>query len=134
MFTQIKTRSAPVIINEMKLKSGRAQAVIINSGNANAARGSEGSRTRARCAPPRRSALGIADDLVLVASTGVIGRPLPIEKITTAVPSLVAALGSDGMTAARAILTTDAFAKTAAAEVDLGDRTIRIGGIAKGRG
>lgn len=134
MFTQIKTRSAPVILNEMKLKSGRAQAVIINSGNANAATGERGfTDARTMCAAAAK-ALGIADDLVLVASTGVIGRPLPIEKITTAVPSLVAALGSDGMTAARAILTTDAFAKTAAAEVDLGDRTIRIGGIAKGAG
>jgi glutamate N-acetyltransferase/amino-acid N-acetyltransferase len=134
MFTQIKTRSAPVIINEMKLKSGRAQAVIINSGNANAATGERGfADARTMCAAAAK-ALGITDDLVLVASTGVIGRPLPIEKITTAVPSLVAALGSDGMTAARAILTTDAFAKTAAAEVDLGDRTIRIGGIAKGAG
>ena len=134
MFTQIKTRSAPVIVNEMKLKSGRAQAVIINSGNANAATGERGFADAHTMCAAAAKALGIADDLVLVASTGVIGRPLPIEKITTAVPSLVAALGSDGMTAARAILTTDAFAKTAAAEVDLGDRTIRIGGIAKGAG
>jgi glutamate N-acetyltransferase/amino-acid N-acetyltransferase len=133
-FTQIKTRSAPVIINEMKLKGGRAQAVVINSGNANAATGQRGfADARAMTAAVAKS-LGISDDLVLGTSTGVIGRPLPIDKITAAAPALVAALGTDGMTAARAMLTTDAFTKTAAAEVDLGGAVIKIGGIAKGAG
>lgn len=134
MFTQIKTRSAPVIINEMKLKAGRAQAVVINSGNANAATGQRGFVDARTMTAAVAAALGISDDLVLGTSTGVIGRPLPIEKITAAVPSLVASLGPDGMTAARAILTTDAFTKTAAAEVDLGDGVVKIGGMAKGAG
>jgi glutamate N-acetyltransferase/amino-acid N-acetyltransferase len=134
MFTQIKTRAAPVIINEMKLKAGRAQALVINSGNANAATGERGFADARAMTAAVAAALGIGDDLVLGTSTGVIGRPLPIDKITAAVPALVAALGADGMAAARAILTTDAFTKTAAAEVDLGDGVVRIGGIAKGAG
>lgn len=133
-FTQIKTRSAPVTINETKLKAGRAQAVIINSGNANAATGARGFADARAMTVAVATTLGISDDLVLGTSTGVIGRPLPIEKITAAVPALAAALGPDGMAAARAIMTTDAFTKTAAAEVDLGDGVVKIGGIAKGAG
>jgi len=133
-FTQIKTRSAPVIINEMKLKAGRAQAVVINSGNANAATGARGFADAGAMTAAVAQALGIGDDLVLGTSTGVIGRPLPIDKITAAAPALVAALGPDGMTAARAMITTDAFTKTAAAEVDLGNAVVKIGGIAKGAG
>jgi glutamate N-acetyltransferase/amino-acid N-acetyltransferase len=80
------------------------------------------------------AALGCAVEHVLVASTGVIGRPLPIDKIRAGVPAAVAALGADGMAAANAIMTTDAFPKTAAAAIDLGDGRVVIGGIAKGAG
>ncbi len=134
MFTTNKMRSAPVIQNEAKLTSGRAQAMIINSGNANACTGRRGFEDARAMGTATAAALGIPEALVLVASTGVIGRPLPIEKITSATPTLVAALGRDGMTAANAMLTTDAFPKTAAVEVDLGDGRIAIGGIAKGAG
>ncbi len=134
MFTTNKMRSAPVIQNEIKLASGRAQAMIINSGNANACTGRRGVDDARIMGASAAAALGIPEALVLVASTGVIGRPLPIEKITAATPRLVAALGRDGMTAARAILTTDAFPKTAAVEIDLGDGRVAIGGIAKGAG
>jgi glutamate N-acetyltransferase/amino-acid N-acetyltransferase len=78
--------------------------------------------------------LGVPADAVLATSTGVIGRPLPIDRITAGIPRLIASLGADGMTAARAIMTTDAFSKTAAARVDLGDGQVTIGGIAKGAG
>ncbi len=134
MFTTNKMRSAPVIQNEIKLASGRAQAMIINSGNANACTGRRGVEDARTMGAAAAAALAIPEGLVLVASTGVIGRPLPIEKITAATPRLVAALGRDGMMAARAILTTDAFPKTAAVEIDLGDGRIAIGGIAKGAG
>jgi glutamate N-acetyltransferase/amino-acid N-acetyltransferase len=133
-FTQIKTRAAGVIVNEARLRSGRAQAVVINSGNANAGTGERGFADARAMAASAAAALGISEELVLATSTGVIGRPLPIDRITQAMPSLVAALGSDGMAAAQAILTTDAFPKTAAAAVDLGDGQISIGGIAKGAG
>jgi len=133
-FTQIKTRAAGVIINEARLKSGRTQAVVINSGNANACTGVRGFADARAMSASAAAALGIPEDLVLATSTGVIGRPLPIERITQAMPRLVAALGPHGLAAAQAITTTDAFLKTAAAEVDLGDGLVTIGGIAKGAG
>jgi glutamate N-acetyltransferase/amino-acid N-acetyltransferase len=134
MFTTNRMRSAPVIQSEAKLTSGRAQAVIINSGNSNACTGPQGHADARAMAEAAGQALGIAGDLVLVASTGVIGRPLPMDKIRAGIPRAVAALGPDGMAAAHAILTTDAFPKTAAARVDLGDGPATIGGIAKGAG
>ncbi len=133
-FTQIKTRAAPVIINEARLKAGRAQAVVINSGNANACTGEQGFADARAMAAAAAAALGISEDLVLVTSTGVIGRPLPIDRITQGIPRLVAALGADGLAAAHAITTTDAFPKTAAVGVDLGDGRVTIGGMAKGAG
>lgn len=134
MFTQITTRAASVVINEQKLSSGRAQAVIINSGNANACTGEQGFVDARAMAAAAAAALDIGDDLVLATSTGVIGRPLPIDRITEGVPALVSALGPDATAAAQAILTTDAFPKTAIAAVDLGDGQVTIGGIAKGAG
>ncbi|MDR7483263.1 MAG: bifunctional glutamate N-acetyltransferase/amino-acid acetyltransferase ArgJ [Armatimonadota bacterium] len=134
VFTTNKMRSAPVILSEARLRAGRAQAVVINSGNANACTGARGEADARAMTAAAAAALGIAEDLVLVASTGVIGRPLPIEAITAAMPRLTGALGADGLAAARAIMTTDAFPKTAAAAVALGDGTVHIGGIAKGAG
>jgi glutamate N-acetyltransferase/amino-acid N-acetyltransferase len=134
VFTQIATRAAPVILSERRLQVGRAQAVIINSGNANACTGARGAADAEAMTAAAASTLGIAPELVLVASTGVIGRPLPVEKITAAIPDLASGLGADGSTAARAIMTTDAWPKTAAAHVDLGDGVITIGAIAKGCG
>ncbi|MGQ0569880.1 MAG: bifunctional glutamate N-acetyltransferase/amino-acid acetyltransferase ArgJ [Armatimonadota bacterium] len=134
MFTTNKMRSAPVIQNEAKLVSGRARAILINSGTANACTGIQGVADAEAMAAAAAEALGIPADLVLVASTGVIGRPLPMDRISAGIPMAVATLSTDGMTAARAILTTDAFPKTAAVHVDLGDRRVTIGGIAKGAG
>ena len=133
-FTTNKMRSAPVIQSEAKLTSGRAQAVLVNSGNSNACTGKRGEEDARTMAAAAAKTLRISEDLVLVASTGIIGRPLPIDVITTGMPALVAALGADGMAAAHAILTTDAFPKTAAVEVDLGESQVTIGGIAKGAG
>ncbi|OFX35325.1 MAG: bifunctional ornithine acetyltransferase/N-acetylglutamate synthase [Armatimonadetes bacterium RBG_16_67_12] len=133
-FTQIKTRSAPVIQSEEKLRTGRAQAVVINSGNANACTGAQGAADATAMAAAAATALGIPAETVLVASTGVIGRPLPMDKITAGIPRLVEALGADGLAAARAIMTTDAWPKTAAAQIDLGDGVVTIGAIAKGCG
>lgn len=133
-FTQIKTRSAPVIQSEEKLRTGRAQAVVINSGNANACTGAQGAADATAMAAAAATALGIPAETVLVASTGVIGRPLPMDKITAGIPRLVEALGADGLAAARAIMTTDAWPKTAASQIDLGDGVVTIGAIAKGCG
>ncbi|MBI3998172.1 MAG: bifunctional glutamate N-acetyltransferase/amino-acid acetyltransferase ArgJ [Armatimonadetes bacterium] len=133
-FTQNRMRSAPVIQSEAKLRSGRAQAVLINSGNANACTGVQGFADAQAMAESAAAALRISADLVLVASTGVIGRPLPVDRLAAGIPAVVGALGSDGMAAAKAIMTTDAFPKTAAARVDLGDGVATIGGMAKGAG
>lgn len=133
-FTTNKMRSAPVILSESRLSSGRAQAVLVNSGNSNACTGERGAVDARAMTAAASAALGMSEDLVVVASTGVIGRPLPVERITAGIPALVAALGSDGMAAARAIMTTDAFPKTAAVQVDLADGVVTIGGIAKGAG
>lgn len=133
-FTQIKTRSAPVILSEARLRAGRAQAVLINSGNANACTGAQGAADAIAMAAAVGDALGIPDELVLIASTGVIGRPLPMDRIAAGIPRLVEALGTDGLAAAHAIMTTDAWPKTAAVQVDLGDGVATIGAIAKGCG
>ncbi|MGZ4357138.1 MAG: bifunctional glutamate N-acetyltransferase/amino-acid acetyltransferase ArgJ [Gaiellaceae bacterium] len=134
VFTQIKGRAACVIINERKLRSGRAQAVIVNSGNANACTGARGFVDADAMAAAAAAALGFPEGLVLAMSTGVIGRPLPVERITKAAPGLVSALGRDCVPAARAMMTTDAFPKCAIAELPLGDGSVRIVGIAKGAG
>jgi glutamate N-acetyltransferase / amino-acid N-acetyltransferase len=134
MFTQIRTRAAAVIINEQKLRSGRAQAVLVNSGNANACTGEQGFLDAQAMAAAAAAALELREELVLATSTGIIGTPLPIDRIAAGVPELVAALGPDGMAAAEAIMTTDAFPKTAAASVELDGGQVTIGAIAKGAG
>jgi glutamate N-acetyltransferase/amino-acid N-acetyltransferase len=134
MFTQNKTRSAPVIQSEARLKSGRARAVVVNSGNSNAMTGRRGAEDALAMAEAAAAALGCPVEQILVASTGVIGRPLPIDKIRAGMPAAVAALGADGMAAANAIMTTDAFPKTAAVTIEAGDGLVTIGGIAKGAG
>lgn len=134
MFTQIATRAAPVAINERKLRSGRAQAVLVNSGNANACTGRRGFDDARSMATAAAAALAIPEDLVLATSTGVIGIPLPVERITAAAPALVEALGADGMPAARAMMTTDAFPKVASATVELDGGGATIAGLAKGAG
>jgi glutamate N-acetyltransferase/amino-acid N-acetyltransferase len=134
MFTQIRGRAACVIIGERKLQAGRAQAVVINSGNANACTGARGFVDADAMAAAAAAALGLPEELVLAMSTGVIGRPLPVERIQKAMPALVAALGPDCVPAARAMMTTDAFPKYATAELRIGGSAVRITGVAKGAG
>jgi glutamate N-acetyltransferase/amino-acid N-acetyltransferase len=134
MFTQIRTRAASVAINERKLAAGYAQAVVVNSGNANASTGRQGVADAETMAAAAADALGISEELVLATSTGVIGRPLPVDRIVAGMPALVAALVSDGMPAAEAMRTTDAFPKAASVTVELGGEPIAVSGIAKGAG
>lgn len=134
MFTQNATRAACVTLCERKLVSPLAQAVVVNSGNANACTGPDGFTTAQAVTQGVADALGIDESLVLSASTGVIGRPLPAVRLVAAAPALVAALGDDAMPAARAIMTTDAFPKTASAQIDYEDGTVSIVGVAKGAG
>jgi glutamate N-acetyltransferase/amino-acid N-acetyltransferase len=134
MFTQNGARAACVSIDEEKLLRGRAQAVVVNSGNANACTGPQGFVDAGSMTEAVAAGLGIDDTLVLGCSTGVIGTPLPVDLIVGAVPALVAALDTDVMPAAEAIMTTDAFPKTASAELEFEDGRVRIVGVAKGAG
>jgi glutamate N-acetyltransferase/amino-acid N-acetyltransferase len=112
-----------------------ARAVVVNSGCANACTGDEGLRAANLMATATAALLGCPVEQVLVASTGVIGVALPIDKIQEGLPRAFDALGVDhGSVAAQAIMTTDPFPKEAAARVGIGGREITIGGMAKGSG
>jgi glutamate N-acetyltransferase/amino-acid N-acetyltransferase len=135
-FTTNRFAAAPVLLARKLLAAGGPlQAVLVNSGNANAATGAEGERRAQACATALAQVLELPAGRVLVSSTGIIGRPLPAQKIVRAVPEAVRALASDGgETAARAIMTTDTFAKQTALELTIGGRPVRIGGMCKGAG
>jgi len=107
--------------------------VIINSGNANACTGEAGMRAAERMAAAAARRLDLAADEALVLSTGVIGVPLPVDKIEAALPGL-ALSPEGGAEAARAIMTTDTRPKTAAMELEVDGRVVRVGGMAKGSG
>ena len=140
VFTRSATRSAPVLDGEAKLARMRAAcengaAFVVNAGNSNAFTGAAGVASVAAISEAAAEALGVPAGCVLSSSTGVIGEPLPHERITAALPALAGGLSPDGLPAcARAIMTTDTFAKGACAEVALAGGTVRIAGIAKGSG
>jgi glutamate N-acetyltransferase/amino-acid N-acetyltransferase len=133
VFTTNRVKAAPVILSQQRAAAGRARAVIVNSGNANACTGAEGMRAAERMAAAAARRLELAADEVLVLSTGVIGVPLPVEKIEAALPALVPS-PDGGDAAAQAIMTTDTRPKTAAVELATEGSTVRIGGMAKGAG
>jgi len=117
------------------LAEGAARAVLVNAGNANVFRGLEGERAVQAEIDAVVAVLGCERHEVYVASTGVIGERLPVEKITAAVPALAAALRADGIQdAARAIMTTDTYPKAASATAEIDGVTVTIAGIAKGSG
>jgi glutamate N-acetyltransferase/amino-acid N-acetyltransferase len=135
VFTTNKVVAAPVILTREHTKNGRARAIIANAGNANACTGKAGFNDARRTAELVADKLGIGSDEVLVASTGVIGQPLNVDNISEALPALVERLSPDGIpTAARAIMTTDSFAKISHFEGHAGGRPYRILGVAKGAG
>jgi len=134
-FTTNKVQAAPVLLSKEYLSARRCRAVILNSGNANACTGAAGMETARAMAAAAAAALGVAENEVLVCSTGRIGVPLPIEKVRAAIPGLVARLDVRSSTAAAgAIMTSDSVAKEIAFEFENGDGRIRVGGIAKGAG
>jgi glutamate N-acetyltransferase/amino-acid N-acetyltransferase len=135
VLTRSLTASAPVDWCRRALKGGRARAILVNSGNANAFTGREGEASVRRCATAAASALGCAREEVFLASTGVIGEPLADERITAGLPDLTAALAEDGWAAAAAaIMTTDTFPKLATRRARIGGVAVQINGIAKGSG
>jgi len=135
VFTTNRVQAAPVRLTRGRIGSGRCQAVIVNSKNANCCTGAQGATDAAAMAEAAARALGIAVELVAVASTGVIGEPLPLSKITAAVPELAGALSEEGLEAfAGSIMTTDTVPKTAATTVSLEHGSFSVVGVAKGAG
>ena len=137
VFTRSSTRSAPVLDCEAKIK-GRGlgpAAIIVNAGNANAFTGRNGEQATRAVTTAVAETLGIDEARVFSSSTGVIGQPLPHERITAKLADLKAELKPDRMAdAAAAIMTTDTFPKVATVEIDGEGGKIRIAGIAKGSG
>jgi glutamate N-acetyltransferase/amino-acid N-acetyltransferase len=135
VFTTNHAQAAPVVLSRRHLAAGRARAVVANAGCANAATGARGLEDARSMAALAAQGLGCAPEEIVVASTGVIGVALPMERVSAGIASALAALSAEGGgDAARAILTTDTRPKEVAAEFTLGDRTVRIGAMAKGAG
>ena len=135
VFTKNSVTAAPVLVCREHLSDGCAQAVIINSGNANACTGEVGMANARRMATVTAEQLGIDANLVLVSSTGVIGQQLPMDTIESGIQAAADALSTEGgADAAEAIMTTDTHPKSVAVEIEIGGTPVRIGGIAKGSG
>ena len=135
MFTRNLLKAPPVQWCEDVCRRGAARAAFINSGNANAATGERGFADARRTAEWLAGGLGFPAEEICVSSTGVIGVPLPMDRIEQGVAACIGALSADGNDdAAEAIMTTDTVPKTRAVEVPLSTGTIRIGAMAKGSG
>ncbi len=135
VFTRSRTASAPVDWCRAHLRGGRARAVVVNAGNANAFTGSAGVKTVKATARAAARAVGCQPEEVFLASTGVIGETMDAAPIEKALPGLAAAATEDAWDeAARAIMTTDTYPKLATRSARLGDARVTINGIAKGSG
>ena len=137
VFTINRAQAAPVLVSRDHLtrSGGVARAVIVNSGCANACTGDEGLQIAITMTADTARLVGCPVEQVLVASTGVIGVALPLDKIRSGLPAALRALGvNQGAAAARAIMTTDPFPKEAAARTTIGGRDASVGGMAKGSG
>ncbi len=135
VLTRSKTASAPVEWCRKNLSRGKARAIIVNAGNANAFTGKAGDRSVDEATRAVAGALKCARNEVFMASTGVIGQPMTTEKIVAAVPALVKAVNGDSWAAAaRAIMTTDTFPKLATQRAHIGDAVVTINGFCKGSG
>ena len=137
-FTSNIVKAAPVKWDRAVVESGvKSQAVIVNSGIANACTGEEGERICRETAEKAAEVLGIDKEGVLIGSTGVIGMQIPMERVRAGIEKLSAGLGADlehGNEAARAIMTTDTREKEAAVQIEIGGKIVTIGGMAKGSG
>ncbi len=135
VFTKNSVTAAPVWVCRQHLTDATAQVIIINSGNANACTGELGLANAQQMASLTGEQLGIAENLVLVSSTGVIGQQLPMDKIAKGIQLAANELSTEGGDdAAEAIMTTDTHRKSVAVEVEIDNVPVRIGGIAKGSG
>ena len=134
VYTTNLVKGAPLHVTKMHIEDGKAQAVICNSGNANTCN-ADGIEVAEKMSELLANEMGIKANDVVVASTGVIGQPLNLEPIKNGIPSLVAGLSENGGNdAAEGIMTTDTTLKEIAVEFEIGGKTCRMGGIAKGSG
>ncbi len=137
MFTTNAVAAAPVVYDRRIVKGGRVQAILANSGCANACTGAEGLRDAELSALATAGELGIDPGHVLVASTGVIGRRLPVDRLLAGMKAAAAALERSeaaGLAAERAVMTTDTRPKEAAVQTRIGGRLVTVGGMCKGSG
>jgi glutamate N-acetyltransferase/amino-acid N-acetyltransferase len=137
VFTLNKVKAAPLLLTMANLEAGKAQAVIINSGNANSCNGLQGMTDARRMVDLTGELLGIDPGLVVVSSTGVIGQPLPMDKIEQGIRMVSSALSESkdgGTAAAEGIITTDSILKETAVKINVGGKPITIGAMAKGSG
>ncbi len=135
VFTTNVVKAACVLCNQKNIKSGVARAIVANAGNANACNGKRGLRDARKMIGLAAKHIGVLPKHVLNASTGVIGQPLPIEKVAQGIKLAAAALhGGNGDDVAQAIMTTDTFAKQIAVEIAIGGKAVRLGAVAKGAG
>ncbi|MEW5799256.1 MAG: bifunctional glutamate N-acetyltransferase/amino-acid acetyltransferase ArgJ [Bacteroidota bacterium] len=136
VFTKSATVAACVTLNQKQLKRSKTvRVILVNSGNANACTGERGMMNAKQSVSTVASALSIKESQVLIASTGVIGQFLPMDKLTLGIYEAAKTLSKDGNDdAAEGICTTDTFPKEFAVEIEIGGVPVRIGGIAKGSG
>lgn len=134
LYTQNKVKGAPIAVTKKHLADGRARAVIVNSGNANTCNSNGIEIAEGACGLAAR-ALGISEEDVIVASTGVIGQKMSLEPFERCIPELAKKLSKEGYNdACTAIMTTDTRQKQFAVEFTLGGKTCRLGGMSKGSG
>lgn len=136
-FTQNQVVAEPIKLSREHIKGGKAQVIVCNAGNANACTGEQGWQAAVAMAEATAKGLGIAKELVIVASTGLIGARFPTEDVVKGIEENIGKLSSDakaGSFAANAILTTDTFAKEGFMDFELDGTEINIAGISKGSG
>jgi len=135
VFTTNRVKAAPVLISRERLKAGTARAILANAGCANACTGKRGMEDARHLSGLIASSLRISPEEVLLASTGVIGKPMPVAAIADHIPSLIASLSPDGLAdAARAIMTTDTIPKAVVFREKVNGKEIILAGLAKGAG
>jgi glutamate N-acetyltransferase/amino-acid N-acetyltransferase len=135
LFTTNAVKAAPVLLDMERMKGGLCQAVVVNSGNANACTGRTGLRDARKISSLISKRLGIDERLLFVSSTGVIGVPLPLKRIEDGIPELVESLSSEGwMKVVEAIMTTDTFPKVEVASCRIKGKRVKLCGMIKGAG
>jgi glutamate N-acetyltransferase/amino-acid N-acetyltransferase len=137
VYTKNKVVAEPLKLTQQNLSNGKAQAIVINSGNANACTGNEGMQAAGSMAATVAKALNIKESDIIVASTGVIGEPFPVHQVNKGIQACTKVLSNTeqaGKHAAEAILTTDTMIKECYRELTISGKPVKIAGMAKGSG